>query len=67
MSHDKNLIEIPIFHHIRNSFVLRWNIGYKVALVNSKDISLDKFWILSPNLLHVNLKIYSFLKSSIFT
>ena len=31
MSHDKNLIEIPTFHHIRNSFVLRWNIGYKVA------------------------------------
>ena len=31
MSHDENPIEIPIFHHIGNSFVLYWNIGHKVA------------------------------------
>ena len=31
MSHDENPTEIPIFHHIGNSFVLYWNIGHKVA------------------------------------
>ena len=31
MSHDKNPLEIPIFHHIGNSFVLCLNIGHKMA------------------------------------